>query len=159
MSGGHRSVEDAGHGQNAHGCCGKGRTGGRAVMTPRAPIGIFIVDDLPSMQERLRELIAGVDGVRVVGDARTVGEAIAGILGTRPDCVVLDYQLPDGTGVKVLRVVREAAPRIAFIVLTNHATAQHRAACLAAGARYFFDKSTEFAMIPAAIAEIGAGLH
>ena len=128
-------------------------------MSPRAPLGVFIVDDLPSMQERLRELISGIEGVEVVGQAQTVDEAIARILDASPDCVVLDYQLPDGTGVKVLRVVRQAAPSIAFIVLTNHATPQHRAACFAAGARYFFDKSTEFAMIPGAIAEIGAGLH
>ena len=122
-------------------------------------MGVFIVDDLPSMQERLRELIADIEGVDVVGQAQTVDEAIVRILASGPDCVVLDYQLPDGTGVKVLRVVREAAPDIAFIVVTNHATPQHRAACLAAGARYFFDKSTEFAMIPGAIAEIGAALH
>lgn len=128
-------------------------------MIPQAPFGIFIVDDLPSMQQRLREFLADIDGVEVVGDAATTDSAIAGILGTHPDCVVLDYQLADGTGVKVLRVVRAAAPDIAFIVLTNHATPQHRAACLAAGARYFFDKSTEFGMLPKAIAEIGAELH
>lgn len=128
-------------------------------MTPQAPLGVFIVDDLPSMQERLRELLATIEGVEVVGDAQTTDAAIAGILGTSPDAVVLDYQLADGTGVKVLRVVGTAAPQIVFIVLTNHATPQHRAACLAAGARYFFDKSTEFGKIPAAIAEIGARLN
>ena len=128
-------------------------------MTPQSPFGVFIVDDLPSMQERLRELLATIEGVEVVGDAQTTDAAIAGILGTSPDAVVLDYQLADGTGVKVLRVVGAAAPEIVFIVLTNHATPQHRAACLAAGARYFFDKSTEFGRIAGAIAEIGAGLH
>jgi DNA-binding NarL/FixJ family response regulator len=128
-------------------------------MITQAPFGVFIVDDLPSMQERLRELVTAIEGVAVVGDAQTTDAAIAGILGTSPHAVVLDYQLADGTGEKVLRVVGAAAPEIAFIVLTNHATPQHRAACLAAGARYFFDKSTEFAKIPGAIAEIGASLH
>lgn len=129
------------------------------AMTLQPSLAIFIVDDLPSMQQRLREFFADLEGVAVVGDAATTDAAIAGILDTRPDCVVLDYQLADGTGVKVLRVVRAVAPDIAFIVLTNHATPQHRAACLAAGARYFFDKSTEFGKIPSAIAEIGARLH
>lgn len=128
----------------------------RTPMTTAAPIGIFIVDDLPSMRDRLREFLAEIDGVRIVGEAATTDAAIAGILATRPDCVVLDYQLADGTGVKVLRVVRAAAPRTAFVVLTNHATAQHREICLASGARYFLDKSTEFGRLPAAIAEIGA---
>jgi DNA-binding NarL/FixJ family response regulator len=125
-------------------------------MGPSVRIGIFIVDDLASMRARLRELVGDIEGVEIVGDAGTTEDAITGILLTRPDCVLLDYQLLDGTGVDVLRAVHPKSPEIAFIVLTNHATAQHRRACLAAGARFFLDKSTEFGSIRAAIAEIEA---
>ena len=117
---------------------------------------IFIVDDMPSMRERLRELVADIDGVEIVGDAGTPAEAIAGILSTHPDCVLLDYQLAGGTGVDVLRAVHPRSPEIAFIVITNHATAQHRRACLDAGARYFFDKSSEFSQIRSAIRTVDA---
>jgi two-component system response regulator DevR len=113
--------------------------------------GIFIVDDMPSMRERLRELVADIEGVQIVGDAGTPAEAIAGILQTHPDCVLLDYQLVGGTGVDVLRAVHPRSPDIIFIVITNHATAQHRRACMDAGARYFFDKSSEFSQIRSAI--------
>ena len=113
--------------------------------------GIFIVDDLPSMRDRLRELLADIDGIEIVGDAGTAQEAIDGILRTRPDCVLLDYQLNGGTGVEVLRAVHPTWPDIAFIVLTNHATAQHRRACIDAGARFFLDKSTEFDLVAQAI--------
>jgi DNA-binding NarL/FixJ family response regulator len=117
---------------------------------------VFIVDDLPSMRDRLRELVGDIDGTNVVGDAGTPADAIDGILRTQPDCVLLDYQLVDGTGVDVLRAVHPQLPQVAFIVLTNHATTQHRRACLDAGARFFLDKSTEFGLIRSAIAEIGA---
>jgi DNA-binding NarL/FixJ family response regulator len=117
---------------------------------------IFIVDDMPSMRERLRELVADIDGVEIVGDAGTPAEAIAGIMSTHPDCVLLDYQLAGGTGVDVLRAVHPRSPEIAFIVITNHATAQHRRACLDAGARYFFDKSSEFSQIRSAIRAVDA---
>ena len=117
---------------------------------------IFIVDDMPSMRERLRELVADIDGVEIVGDAGTPAEAIAGILSTHPDCVLLDYQLAGGTGVDVLRAVHPCSPQIAFIVITNHATAQHRRACMDAGARYFFDKSSEFSQIRSAIRAVDA---
>jgi DNA-binding NarL/FixJ family response regulator len=120
---------------------------------------IFIVDDVPSMRERLAEFVSDIDGVLVVGDAGTPAEAIDGILRTRPDCVLLDYQLVDGTGVDVLRAVHPQSPDIAFIVLTNHATPQHRRACLDAGARYFFDKSTEFSCLRGAIAELDRVAH
>ncbi len=128
-------------------------------MDTGACMDIFIVDDLPSMRDRLRELVADIEGVAFVGDAGTPADAIAGILRTHPDCVLLDYQLIGGTGVEVLRAVRAHAPQIAFIVLTNHATPQHRSACLDAGARFFFDKSTEFGSIRSAISEIDATLH
>jgi len=120
---------------------------------------VFIVDDIPTMRERLGELVSDIEGVEVVGNAGTPSEAIDGILRTRPDCVLLDYQLIDGTGVDVLRAVRPRAPGTAFIVLSNHATPQHRRACLDAGARYFFDKSTEFVQIRDAIAGIEARPH
>ena len=90
------------------------------MNTPRT--GIFIVDDFPTMRERLRELVGDIDGVEVVGDAGTPDDAITGILRTHPDCVLLDYQLEGGTGVDVLRAVHPQSPEIAFIVLTNHAT-------------------------------------
>ena len=115
---------------------------------------VFVVDDVPSMRERLHELLEEIDGVDVVGDAGTPGEAIAGILRTRPDCVLLDYQLIDGTGLDVLRAVRPQAPDIVFVMLTNHANPQYRRACLEAGARFFFDKSIEFDRIREVLAEL-----
>jgi two-component system response regulator DevR len=124
-----------------------------ASMNTPARTRVFIVDDLPSMRERLRELIDGIDGIEVVGEAGTAAEAIAGIRGTHPDYVLLDYQLVGGTGLDVLRDVHPGAPEITFIVLTNHATTQHRRACLDAGARFFFDKSTEFGEVPSAITQ------
>lgn len=111
------------------------------------------------MRDRLRELVSEIDGVEIVGDAGTTQDAIDGILRTHPDCVLLDYQLVGGTGVDVLRAVHPRSPRIAFIVLTNHATPQHRKACVDAGARFFFDKSTEFGSIRTAIAEIESAAH
>jgi len=126
-----------------------------ASMNTTSRTAIFIVDDLPSMRARLRELVDDIDGIEVVGEAGSPAEAIAGIRRTHPDYVLLDYQLVDGTGVDVLRAVHPDAPDIAFIVLTNHATAQHRRACLDAGARFFFDKSTEFGLLRKTIAATG----
>lgn len=113
---------------------------------------VFIVEDSATVRARLVELIDDLDGVRVVGEAETPADAAAGILAKRPDCVVLDFQLTGGTAIEVLREVRLKAPEIVFIVLTNHPTAQHRRACMEAGASYFFDKSIEFGRIKNVIA-------
>lgn len=115
-----------------------------AGMSVAHRTGVFIVDDVLAMRERLRELVAEVSGVDVVGDAATPADAIAGILAKHPACVLLDYQLAGGTGVDVLRAVHGQVAETVFVVLTNHPDAQYRRACLAAGADHFFDKSTEF---------------
>jgi two-component system response regulator DevR len=112
---------------------------------------VFIVEDSASIRERLTELMGEIDGAAVVGLADTPSDAIAGILNTRPDCVVLDYQLLGGTCVDVLHAVHPKAPSVVFVVLTNHANPQYRRLCLEAGANWFFDKSTEFRKIKGVI--------
>lgn|SRR5215831_14329412 len=116
---------------------------------------VFIVDDVPSMRERLRELVGEVPHAEVIGDAGTPAAAIAGILATMPACVLLDYQLLGGTGVDVLRAVHAKTASTVYVVFTNHPEPQYRRACMAAGADFFFDKSTEFDRIADVIRQLG----
>lgn len=125
--------------------------GDTAVVKSPTAAKVFIVDDSPLIRTGLRDLLADLDGVKIVGEAETAADAIAAILKLQPACVVLDFQLRDGTGLDVLRAVHPLAPDIAFIVLTNHPTPQYRRLCIAAGAQWFFDKSTEFKKIKHAI--------
>jgi DNA-binding NarL/FixJ family response regulator len=121
-------------------------------MTTAAHAKVFIVEDSAPIRARLGELLGEIDGVDVVGEAESPSDAIAGILRTNPNWVVLDFQLLGGTGVEVLRAVRPKAPEINFIVLTNHPSSQYRRTCIASGAGWFFDKSTEFGKIKDVIA-------
>ncbi len=120
---------------------------------------VFIVDDSASIRSRLAEMLTRVDGVTIVGEAATATEAIAGILRTQPDSVLLDLNLMGRTGIDVLREVHPKAPGIVFVVLTNHAEPQYRTACTKAGAAYFLDKSCDFDRVPDVIAEITATRH
>jgi DNA-binding NarL/FixJ family response regulator len=117
---------------------------------------VFIVEDSASIRERLTELMGEINGAAVVGFADTPSAAIAGILNTRPDCVVLDYQLLGGTCIDVLHAVHPKAPSVVFLVLTNHANPQYRRVCLEAGANWFFDKSTEFRKIKGVISGLAS---
>lgn len=128
-----------------------------AAMRCTEPTRVFIVDDAPAVVERLREYVDTIPGTTVVGDAGTPDDAIAGIRRTHPGCVLLDYQLAGGTGVDVLRAMRAEAPSTVFILLTNHADAQYRRACLAAGADYFFDKTNEFERVGAVLRGMRGG--
>lgn len=120
---------------------------------------IFIVDDSVWIRVRLAEALACLPGVRLVGEAASASEAVAGILRTRPQTVLLDLNLMGHTGLEVMRAVRSKAPGIVFVVLTNHSESQYRDACVEAGASYFLDKSQDFDRVPAVIAEIALSLH
>jgi DNA-binding NarL/FixJ family response regulator len=115
---------------------------------------VFIVEDSQPIRERLMAMFDELPGVTVVGCADSPGEAIAGILRTKPDCVVLDFQLIGGTAVDVLRGVHPRSKDTVFLVLTNHPIPQYRRVCLEAGASGFFDKSLEFGKIREAVADL-----
>ena len=117
---------------------------------------VFLVDDSAPIRERLEELLAQGSPVQIVGEADSAASAIQGILATRPTAAVLDYRLPDGTAVDILRAVAGVARETVFIVLTNHVTAAVLAACMAAGAQHFLDKSSEFDRLNAIIADFDA---
>lgn len=114
----------------------------------RAPVNILVVEDAPAVRERLIALLGAVDGAKVVGEAETVRGAVRGLLDHAVDVVLLDLQLADGNGLDVLAAVKPQRPHTRFIVLSNLATPQHRAASLAAGADVFLDKSHEFGRVP-----------
>ena len=107
------------------------------------PTRVFLVEDSAPIRERLASLLGEIEGVQVVGEADTAAGATAGIFDTRPDAVVLDIRLAEGSGIDVLREVHPRAPEIVFIMLTNFANPQYRKICMAAGASHFVDKSTE----------------
>jgi len=108
---------------------------------------VFLVEDSPAIRARLAATIRGIEGAALVGEASSVGEAIAGIRSTHPRALILDLQLEDGSGLDVLKAVYPAAPEMHVAVLTNYATDQHRRACMDAGAEFFLDKSSDFPRI------------
>lgn len=105
---------------------------------------MFIADDSAVVRDRLAELVAQVGGLRVVGQADDAPSAEDGILTTKPDVAIVDIRMPGGSGIDVVRRVRETAEnKPTFIVHSNYAYDQFRKACAEAGADYFFEKGTE----------------
>jgi DNA-binding NarL/FixJ family response regulator len=128
-------------------------------MKTTQPTKVFIVDDSAPIRTRIGEMLGTVDGIELVGEAASAREAIAGISGSRPDSVVLDLNLPDASGMEVLRTFRPVQPEIVFVVLTNHSEPQYRHACHRAGAAFFFDKSSEFDRVREVIEQIASTRH
>jgi len=105
---------------------------------------VFLVEDSAPIRERLTRLLETVPGAQVVGQAADVEEAIGAILAARPDLVLLDLRLEDGSGFDVLRAVHCAEPGIDFYMLSNFASEPYRRQAARLGACGFFDKTKDF---------------
>ena len=77
------------------------------------PLRIFIVDDTRLARRELRTLLDGLDGVDCIGEADDVPPAREAIAQLQPDVVLLDIQMPSGTGFDVLEGL-ERAPQVIF---------------------------------------------
>jgi two-component system LytT family response regulator len=75
------------------------------TLQAATPIGVAIVDDEPLARSGVRRLVAARAGFRVVGEAETGTEASDLITRERPDVVLLDVQMPDGSGLEAIRRV------------------------------------------------------
>lgn len=104
---------------------------------------ILIVDDSAALRERLAAMFSAIPGLEVVGQAADVPSASAAISELRPDIAVLDIEMSGGSGIDVLRDLKQAYPATVAIMLTNHPYPQYRQRCAELGADYFLCKSTD----------------
>lgn len=105
---------------------------------------VFLVEDSSLLLERLEAMLASVPGIELAGRAATAPAATAAILEQRPDLVVLDIQLAEGSGFDVLRELHAKAPELDVVMLSNYSSDPYRQIAERLGARAFFDKSKEF---------------
>lgn len=95
---------------------------------------VFLVDDHEIVRRGLVQLIDAEPGLQVVGESATVRGTLDRIDATRPDVVVLDVHLPDGTGIDLCRSIRSAHPEIRCLILTADDDESAGVAAVLAGA-------------------------
>ncbi|SEE25850.1 DNA-binding response regulator, NarL/FixJ family, contains REC and HTH domains [Ruania alba] len=117
----------------------------------------MIVDDHEIVRRGIAEVIDAADDLTVVAEAATVAEATRRGALTRPDLLLVDLQLQDGTGLDVIRAVRAERPEIRAVVLTAFSDEDARAAALEAGAHAFVLKTVRGADIAAVVRAVVAG--
>ncbi|GCD21598.1 LuxR family transcriptional regulator [Cellulomonas algicola] len=125
--------------------------------TRSGPITVMIVDDHEVVRRGIAEVVERTDGMTVVAEAGSVGDGVrrAGLV--RPQVMLVDLQLPDGTGIDLMRAVRESQPEARAIVLTSFDDDDALAAALEAGAAAYLLKSVRGAEITDVIRAVAAG--
>jgi DNA-binding NarL/FixJ family response regulator len=101
---------------------------------------VLLVDDHELIRNGLAAVIDLEADLDLVGTAGTVAQALAAVDLMRPDVVVADLQLPDGTGLDIVRTVRRTSDAIGLVVLTMHSGDDQIFAAMQAGASGFVGK-------------------
>ena len=121
-------------------------------------VKVFLVDDHALFRAGVKaELDSLTEDVEVVGEAGSVGEAVAGITHARPDVVLLDVHMPDGGGAEVLRRLRPQLPDVVFLALSVSDAAEDVIAVIRAGARGYVTKTISSRELVTAITRVAAG--
>ncbi|MBM7770219.1 DNA-binding NarL/FixJ family response regulator [Actinokineospora baliensis] len=127
-------------------------------MSDKRLVRVFLVDDHSMFRAGVRaELDTLTDDIEVVGEAGTVGEAVAGIGHLRPDVVLLDVHMPDGGGAEVLRQSRKAFPEVVFLALSVSDAAEDVIAVIRAGARGYVTKTISSQELVTAVLRVSEG--
>lgn len=111
---------------------------------PVKVLRVVIADDSNVIRCRLARKISRLRGVIVARESDDVSTTLDAVRSANPNAVVLDIQMPGGSGIDVLAEIKKERPDCIVIMLTNHALPPLKKKCLELGADYFFDKTTEF---------------
>ena len=126
-------------------------------MTASAVTRVLICDDHEVVREGLRTLLSRRQDMAVVGEAGTMQEAIETAAKAKPDVVIMDVRLPDGSGVEACRAIREARPETHVIMLTSYADDEALFASIVAGASGYLLKQTRGQAVVDAIQAVAQG--
>jgi DNA-binding NarL/FixJ family response regulator len=116
---------------------------------------VFLVDDHSLFLSGVRSELT--NEVEIVGEAADAASAIRGIRETKPDVVLLDVHLPDGTGASVIEAAGRDLPDTRFLALSVSDAAEDVIATIRAGARGYVTKTITPEELAAAIRSVHDG--
>lgn len=110
------------------------------MSQPSEQIAVLLVDDHELIRHGLATAFSLDPELRVAGQAGSVQEALSVFEEAGPRVVVTDLQLPDGTGLDIVRALRKRSPDLGLVVLTMHSGDEQIFAAMEAGASAFVGK-------------------
>ena len=105
------------------------------------PQKIMVIDDHILFREGLVSLFRSTPDFKIVGEAGSVQEGIESSRLLQPDIVLMDFSLPDGTGLDATKVILQEIPACKIVFLTVHEADEKLFAAIRAGAKGFLPKN------------------
>jgi DNA-binding NarL/FixJ family response regulator len=120
---------------------------------------VMLVDDHEVIRDGIKALLNEAEGILVVGEAGTVREAVLCAEAVRPDVIVMDVRLTDGSGIDATRQIRANHPETHVLMLTSYADDDAMLASIMAGASGYVLKQVRGGDLVRAVRTVGTGLN
>ena len=124
---------------------------------PGTRLRVMLVDDHEIVRSGITAMLAATDDMRVVAEAESVEQAVREAERTRPDVVVMDIRLVDGSGIEATREIRARLPNTKVLMLTSFADDEALYAAIMAGAAGYVLKQIKGGDLVRGIRTVGAG--
>lgn len=121
------------------------------------PVRVVVIDDHELILDALARVLADHPGIDLVGVAGTVEDGVALAEREQPDLAIVDFRLPDGTGVTATGQLRDRVPGVEVIMMTGYADGALLARALEAGCSGFVSKGGSFSELIAVIDAVSRG--
>jgi two-component system, NarL family, response regulator DevR len=128
-----------------------------AVAEKVLPLRVMLVDDHEVVRSGVRALLQETDDIIVTAEAGTVRQAVEEADRARPDVVVMDVRLADGSGIEATREIRTRHPNTRVVMLTSFADDEALFASIMAGASGYVLKQVRGGELVRAIRTVGGG--
>lgn len=120
-------------------------------------IRVVVAEDHPIFRDGLRSLLAGIDGVQLVGEAADGDAAIEQAVRLRPDVVLMDLDMPGRNGIEATRAIRDRQPQVGVVMLTMFEDDDSIFSAMRAGAQGYLLKETTGPELAAALQAVAGG--
>jgi len=120
-------------------------------------ISVLITERRKQVRSICRNLLEPERGIRIVGEARNGIEAVSAVARFKPNIVLLDAALINGTAASLIALIRRKSPHTRVLLLTDRAPAARTLDTLSHGARGYLEKASLPAYLPRAVRVVSSG--
>jgi signal transduction histidine kinase/ActR/RegA family two-component response regulator len=114
-------------------------------------IRVLLVDDHTIVRNGIRMMLETIPDIEIAGEAASVAETLLLVQQQSFDVVLLDIELPDGSGLDLLKILHKNHPEIAVLMLSTYSEDIYKETALRYGAAGYFTKGSSLETLVSAI--------